>query len=827
MHSNTQLSQPTPGQTTRAVFPVLCLLSVFSLITGNLGHLSQQLNQLLAVSLLAVVVAIHIPPASLIYKVPTKKLAVPAGLIAAAILVWVVGGEIERCVAVLLVYLVLEHLARAVGRVPDGASSVGVLAAYLIALYVIIYKHIPPMWYAIERSSQLLSESVSHLAGKELSLRATASGIHILAFFLLYVLGFYLLYKPRTWRNPTAVVCLAVGINIAYLLTADWAFVPLLKLFQNPYHQGHSHYHAYTITSLNTSFVLMVLLAIPAFYIGRTITGRRPSVNEGLAGRLKLATGMVFLGVLALSYLPLGSQTKRGTVFLYDRGYLNWNRPIFGQYGERSTGMFGMLPVFLEASGSAVKGESEISDRTLDGCSTLVVINLQHSFDPEEFETIWRFVQNGGALLALGDHTGLAGIRDPFNDLLQPVGIKFNFDCAHYIKDWDSAFELFPHPVTLGLNAGQELGISIGASLDIPPNATPIVTAKYGYSDRGNANNASNAYLGDRQYNPGEPLGDIVTVAAARYGKGKVLVFGDTSTFQNASLVRAHQFAQQVFTWLGARGPRAVFSNLLLVAGLALILLPLLLINTGSILPAVRLFGLAVLFGLIAATMINAFAHREAPFEGNIALIDTSHAERLSLKYESDESFLGLSFNLMRNGYLPLEMDRFDQSQLRTSTLLAAVAPTKRFSSSEIREIKEFMASGGTFVVCSGWEEAYGSIDFLQDFQLAIENVPLGPVDAQSNTAGAQFYNAWPLRVDSPDTEIISALREPRLPLMVNRPYGTGRFVLIGDPAFLSNANLESFREYTVENIDFLKGLLQAPSGAANTAPTTAGAKKE
>jgi hypothetical protein len=44
------------------------------------------------------------------------------------------------------------------------------------------------------------------------------------------------------------------------------------------------------------------------------------------------------------------------------------------------------------------------------------------------------------------------------------------------------------------------------------------------------------SYLGDRRHNPGEKIGDLVLVAEARYGNGRMLVFGDTSPFQNGAL---------------------------------------------------------------------------------------------------------------------------------------------------------------------------------------------------------------------------------------------------------------------------------------------------
>ena len=51
-----------------------------------------------------------------------------------------------------------------------------------------------------------------------------------------------------------------------------------------------------------------------------------------------------------------------------------------------------------------------------------------------------------------------------------------------------------------------------------------------------------NAYLGNRLHDPGEQIGDMVLVASRPYVTGWVLVFGDTSPFQNGALVTSHLF---------------------------------------------------------------------------------------------------------------------------------------------------------------------------------------------------------------------------------------------------------------------------------------------
>jgi len=69
-------------------------------------------------------------------------------------------------------------------------------------------------------------------------------------------------------------------------------------------------------------------------------------------------------------------------------------------------------------------------------------------------------------------------------------------------------------------------------------------------SDWGDYLNVDRAYLGDYVYNPGEQLSDVILVAGAYYGDGKVIVFGDTTPFQNPALLQSYPYLHNVFAWL-------------------------------------------------------------------------------------------------------------------------------------------------------------------------------------------------------------------------------------------------------------------------------------
>ena len=102
---------------------------------------------------------------------------------------------------------------------------------------------------------------------------------------------------------------------------------------------------------------------------------------------------------------------------------------------------------------------------------------------------------------------------------------------------------------------GIDFNMGVGASLSWTKPADVVLTAVAGFADAGNEKNKDNAYLGDMAYSAGEPAGDVPVVTASSYGDGRVLVFGDTSPFQNGSLGQADRFLTDCLRWLLRKEP--------------------------------------------------------------------------------------------------------------------------------------------------------------------------------------------------------------------------------------------------------------------------------
>jgi hypothetical protein len=310
------------------------------------------------------------------------------------------------------------------------------------------------------------------------------------------------------------------------------------------------------------------------------------------------------------------------------------------------------------------------------------------------------------------------------------------------------------------------------------------------------------------RFDASEPLGGPVLVAEQRIGRGKVLVFGDTSSFVNGIVVSTHEFVGRVLRWLATPGGNRIGRFTIPIA-IILVLIAALVALRNAPLSRVSLLVLIVTLVIVPeAARWYWLRNADHDPEGNIAYVDASHLPRVSQEGWRDDGLMGLHMNLMRNGLLSFNLFDFDKKAVARSQLLVIVSPSKRFGRGEVRALRQFVTDGGTLIVSVGFEEVDASRRLLEAFELEVEDMPLGHFRVQSPVLGleAMFYEAWPMRDRSGRAEIISAHGE--YPLIVAKKVGMGRVVAIGDSQFLMNKNLEAEKSYYQVNIDFLKALL-------------------
>ena len=802
LHCVTQASTNNTGYTTYFWRIVLVILAT-AFLSEIAGFLTHQLNLALGALFLIWVSITYLA----LRKINIRSHQFWLGL--AILITAFISLRIQQTLRPMVVSAYLLGLHMLVSSKEKTALELKSMAigVFSFGLVLVFEKHSPFVWSTIQAFSYGFSRVVAGTAGRQLSMSASFSGIYVTVLFVSVSVS---LFFSKIVKRPISILLIIVGFLIANgvvialshpLAHALHALIPLSK-------EGVSVYNRMLLSTPLLAFCLGV---IPLYIFTRTNQPPR----EPVSGRRRSAFGQVSLLFLVASVFVLvfqvpGSRTESATIAFYSEGYFNWLRPRQGEYGSQSGGMFGNLPVLVEALGFKSVMIDSIDQSTLSGVRVLFMANTDQELPAHSYEDIRRFVERGGSLLMLGDHTFFKDEKKNWlNAVLKPFRIRFNFDSADYfIGGWLHSYFYPASPLTVGLNDEQnDVGSVVGASLEVSYPAVPVLIGRYGFSDEGNPGDDEGGYLGNLEYDPGERLGDVILAAAQNYGKGKILIFGDTSGFVNPLMVDTYPFLNRVFSWLASDSRNPAY-GLRLIASLAFLAAFVFFSSlSGSSWSRSLAMPIVVLLVVLFSQAVIA-GKVERPIRGHYALVDDSHYGRYPVEFWKPNGTMGLHLNLMRSGYLSFSMRRFDTSLLNNSRFLVLIAPSMPFSSSEVNALDKYVKDGGNLMLTVGYEEKGASLSILRHFGFDIENIPLGVfyTNVPGTDLSAFFHEAWPISYVGENVEVLAGHGE--YPTIVTKDYGRGSIVIFGDSSFFYNINLETEDHPLIANIQFLEWLL-------------------
>jgi hypothetical protein len=769
----------------------------------------------------------------------------------------------------------------AAGRPGETSASLRAAApaALLFALYQFAVTMIPWGWWFADRAAQVISRAVSALSPWPLSVGPTFAGLD----YLVVSLAFCLLLiaqsdAPRKRALALRWPGLVIAAHLVYLFLLasfpKWrAWLPDIEIKSAfPGLPGKTKpLGDVALWQLPLLGLLLhaPLIALAAWRLGAgcrqahaTAAQTRPKtaqpgslhpksapirvspwsrIRAALDARALAALALA-LAVPALTLLQPAPLSLRGRkIVVYEKGFLNWLKPEHGQYGRLTVGMYGMWPMFFEHYGARCVISPELSAQDLDGADLLVLIFPNKPWEPGQLERIQNHVARGGALLVLGEHT----VREKdggnrFNEVLGPTAMRVAFDSAMFaVGGWLHSYQALAHPAALGVRDDRnQFGVVIGASVQARLPARPLLVGRWGWNDPGDPTNdetRGGSLMGNQKYDAGERLGDVLLAAEQRWGRGRVVVFGDTSGFTNGILYGSHPY---VAALMAALCQRADFDGWRLVLGLVG-LLALGALVVGKAAPA---RGAAVALVLAAGTwgasawtarMANLLPDGRKAGPNRLAYVDATHLERAAAESWRPTGLGGLQLTLMRNGYLPLALPEFTEARLERAGLLFCSAPGRPFTARERQAVRRFVENGGIFILTAGWPESAASRSLLADFGFYIGNrgaaegfgpepKPFGHFKAPYFNGGdymayVRFHAGWPVECIEPDVQPLAY--GPRDPLtgadpmvIAMRRIGRGKFVVVADTHFASCQNLEnedgSPFEGMRENADFWRWLL-------------------
>jgi len=679
-----------------------------------------------------------------------------------------------------------------------GEWSTLYLTTWLYALMDTYLRYAPSTWGWLDEMSRLCSAAVGALTQHPVWMGPSVVGFPLMALVACYSAASFRQGLRPIWKQWPALFGVFITLG-AYVLLAEWlsGWTPVR---QRGVHLG--------LENLQPLLLGFLCLVCSPFWCSREETPP-PRWGNGVDGAV-----LILLTVLAAFVLtwPRLQERGAGVITFWDTAQDNilvdWKKPVAGRYGIDSGGMNGLCRDYLEAMGfkTELKG-GEITGAKLAKTRVLVFINPTMQFKREEQASIEAFVREGGALLVVGEHTDVAGVRSSANTLVSPFGIALNFDSAWpYRSRWRGCAEILPHSATALVPHEAAGFLSVGCSLKLRAPATPLILGRFGFADQGDPlDRGRGGQLGDGLRSGEEKLGDLVLVAQSQVGKGKVVVFGDASPFQNAALPESYPLLDGLFRWLTCLEHRSLWrSN----PALSLVFLGLgvwwFRARNVGLLPVA---GATWLWCFIASLAVPMRVLAPARPSANVPLayIDTGHLNRVSHFPESRYALWSLYYNCVRNGLLPLTGHRLP-ARCRVAVV---IAPARPYNPSEASRMHTFVAQGGLLVVCVGYPQHAGVQSLLSPFKVAIGPNPLGSLQVRvpGQKEAIQFRDAWPL-LCPPQAEVLASHEGTVVAARLRM--GRGHLVVVGDPYFLLTERLESRAGYYPGNVRFLATLLSS-----------------
>jgi hypothetical protein len=657
---------------------------------------------------------------------------------------------------------------------------------------------VPDGFLAAQAWSHLVSRLSERVPGSGVHLGATVAGVEIVALFWMVAMSSG---SGSALRRSLVAALAGLCFQSAFVI----AVLPTLRFL-------HRDVGVQGLVLADLNWLLVIALALWLSAAQARWPAPASPEPRGLQGIFPAAIGL--LACLAAVPWPIAEPLKQSPprVVVHDPGYLDRRTPATDPtaYGGSGSGMFGFLEGWAAVCGFELRRADVADEFDFQSTDVVVLINLIERLPNKARVRLQEFVERGGGLLVLADHTGLDAIRGPSNDVVGRWGIEVNFDSAVALRrSWADGIEVLMHGATLGAKNQEQLQIWTGASLRVNRPARAIVIGKHAFADRGNAANNQRGHLGDMHHQPGEHLGGLVLVAAAEPADGRVLVFGDTSTFQNLALGRSRPFAAQCIRWLAHCDRVAWSSTMRELAAWIAVLAAVIAAWCGSRLgaPAAYILAAAPLGSLLACGE-RRWTPSERSEAAPIAHIDISHAPRATRVGWFGDGWAGIQHALFRAGLRPFAPEEFRRDLLAEASALVMLAPTRTYDNDEVAMLVEWIEGGGLAMLTLGHPHADQQRELLRAFSLEVGSMPLGSVESETELGRMRCYNAYPTLSHPATAKVIVGAAD--LPVMTWIPRGAGGLLFVSDSEFLLNKNLEDDEQVVAENAQFVVALIQS-----------------
>lgn len=467
----------------------------------------------------------------------------------------------------------------------------------------------------------------------------------------------------------------------------------------------------------------------------------------------------VFLGPLFLTvgWLWVDPGTQKQGKILIDERYSRWEwseKPIDTKlYGVKTVYSYYTMVESLAHYYPVERNFADITDNLLRGVSVLVLKTPTEPYPEPVRQAIWRFVEQGGGVWMIGDHTDVFGMDTYLNMLAGRYGVHFKFNAA---VDPETNRQLYV-PTAISHPIVRRLPLFLwytSDTLEAPWFSNDVINTPRILVD--NPDFSVNTFFGNFQPDLDEPVGPVVQAVALPSGAGRIAAWSDSTLFSNfaISLPGKMPLALGYVDWLNHRNSSFPVRTILLLAGSLTLLAGFSRFRQAWVTP-----GLWV--GLTAGTLLTSLCydrfypepHLNHPFE-SVAFYEPNVQSHLpvstAMMEATPDEYLTASIAAQRAGKNVFVADTL--SEAYKAKTLVIVHSHADFTNTDIAGIYRWVRDGGSLILLDGGTGSSSTLARLLE-PSGIRVRELSPEEQTANDELMQWVRRFPGLTPLPEVD--------------------------------------------------------------------------
>lgn len=521
----------------------------------------------------------------------------------------------------------------------------------------------------------------------------------IIIFIVLMTLLRFLSIIKLSWAN-----ILKSGIVLFVYMIFRYMF--LVSLY--PYFKSIEMFYSPIISLI--SFIPILLYIYLKCYVSNSI-----DVTIQVT-RNVVALMMLFSLIITSAYIEDPGINNHSKIYIDEYHCEGWesvdeklDENNFG--GQKSVYTYTKLVDFLRNKYDVEIIRNKSFFKNIPEDSILIIKTPQKQFTTEDISCIKKFVEAGGGLFLIGDHTNLFGMNDYLNSITSDWGLNFNSDSVYDLQTTGlttfKTNKILDHPI---IGNVREYKFATSCSLSTSLVWNNIIVGNSTCSEEMDISHIN--FFGDFSPELTERWGVFTQCASRNVGRGRVVAFSDSTTFSTFSVYMHDnpEFILNIMNYLNKSNSfvTTLKSIIFVISTLGLILI--LILKRDKSFYSTLLIAVPIIFFLLNNILLNINYNNynkrtdmilsDMPtLYFNIAEDSTKISHFIGLSGEGQiHNFSSLFLDFMRLNYFCREEPDLSKCITINSQGIVIINPENAPVDS-IRNLKEYINNGGKLII--------------------------------------------------------------------------------------------------------------------------------